>query len=106
MAMVTVTIQGKDFGFAPANRHTVTIEHKIGRADIGQAAGFVDDGQAIVDRFEQPFERGAIAVLGRLPAACQNSDFVEITGNVHERPNPLPTPSALIPPANQGVGTD
>jgi len=41
-------------GLAPADGNIATLKHEIGRADLGDVLGFVDDGERRVDGGEQP----------------------------------------------------
>lgn len=69
--------------FAPADGNAFAFKNKIGRAD-GALFGFVDDLYAIIDEGAQPFQRGAIAVLGRASTGGQCPDFIQIALDVHE----------------------
>ncbi len=90
------------FRFAPAKGNAPAIEHKIDRANIDQSFRFVNNGQIVVNAFEQPFQRRTVAMLGSLPTGGQQTNLIEITTDIHPKPVLfLFGPSARITPANQ-----
>lgn len=61
---------------APAERHAVPLEQVVGHAAFG-ALRLVNYFDAQIDRLEQPFQRGAIAMFGCLPAALSGANRIE-----------------------------
>ena len=76
-------------GLGPAHRHAVALEQEVRHPGFG-LLGLVDDPDRGIDTPEQRVERGAVAVLGGVPAGVLRPELIEIVRNVHATPAPRP----------------